>query len=92
MRGKDVKGPTTQTVVMGFMAAALVFGVFAPDAPQAWATWLKDAATAAAGLAALFMHPPTMQDVAAPQAAPSKPTALAPTGNPPGGLTQEKAA
>lgn len=82
---------TTQRMVMTFMAASLIFGVFAPDAPQGYAMWLKDAATAFAGLAALFMHPPAMQGGAA-LVTPAKPPALAPAGNPPAGLTQEKVA
>lgn len=80
----------TQRMVMCFMAASLVFGVFAPDAPAGYAVWLKDAATAFAGLAALFMHPPTVQGVVG-MLTPAKPPALAPAGNPPT-VTQEKAA
>jgi hypothetical protein len=43
------------------MMVAIVAAAFAPVAPEIFAGYLKAAAEAATGLAALFLHPPGSQ-------------------------------
>ena len=45
--------------VLLFMGLGITFTAFAPDM-GAYSTYVKDGAAAAMGLAALFMHPPTL--------------------------------
>ena len=72
---------TMRNAVLVFMAGAVIFAAFAPVTPDAYAPYVKAAAGAATGLAALFMHPPTVAGdppaVAGAATAPSTPIPLA---------------